>query len=372
MQEPAINSITALLDEAISARIFPGVVVQWQHGARHLQIARGHLRYENALPVEPTTIYDLASLSKLWTLAAWLLVARDHKISASQTVGEFLPAFQSSEKSTVQIAHLLDHSSGIECAIQSFVPLDENDETNARNALKGRCGEDWIQQLAEAPLLSAPGSEVLYSCSNYFLLARVLAKIIGGNLEQFIVRRLMEPLYNADESVRTTFAPGKYLPGEIAPTETQSNGETFCGKIHDEAARFYTATDEDFCGNAGVFADTEGVMRFARLWLNDGAHENRQIFYPQDIAACFEDLRLENAETGARRGWCWQIDSPLYMTENAPRGSIGHLGFTGPSLWLHRETQRVCVVLNNRVHPTRDGPNRFPLLRQISTEFLNF
>ena len=172
--------------------------------------------------------------------------------------------------------------------------------------------------------------------------------------------------------MRTTFAPCKYLQGQIAPTETQSNGETLCGQIHDEAARFFSESDDDFCGNAGIFADVDGVLRFARLWLNDGAHQGQQILHPRDIKDCFQNSRLENAETNSRRGWCWQIDVPLYMTERAPRGSIGHLGFTGPALWLHQDSQRVCIVLNNRVHPTRDGPNRFPLLRRISDEFMDF
>ena len=372
MQVLAATKLTALLDEAIAVRIFPGAVVIWQHGARHLQIARGHLTYENATPVTAQTIYDVASLSKLWTLAAWLLIAREYEIAPTRALGDFLLAFNTDDKRDMQIAHLLDHSSGIECAIQSFVPLIEDDANNGVQVLAERCGDDWTEQLAAAPLKSAPGSEVLYSCSNYFLLARLMAKIIGGNLANFITRRLIEPLYQDNEIVRTTFTPCKYLQGQIAPTETQSNGEILCGQIHDEAARFYAATDDDFCGNAGVFANADGVLRFARLWLNEGAHGGQQILHPQDSALCLENARLENAETGSRRGWCWQIDAPLYVTARAPRGSIGHLGFTGPALWLHQNSQRVCVVLNNRVHPTRDGPNRFPLLRQISSEFIDF
>ena len=369
MQVLAATRLTALLDQSIAAHIFPGAVVIWQHGTRHLSVARGHLTYENLTPVTSQTIYDVASLSKLWTLAAWLLIAREYEIAPQRALGDFLPAFNVGEKANLQIAHLLDHSSGIECAIQSFVPHGEN---NALQVLAERCGDDWIQCLSSAPLKSAPGSEVLYSCSNYFLLARVLSKIIDGNLANFITRRLIEPLYENNETVRTTFVPCKYLQGQIAPTETQPNGETLCGQIHDEAARFYTATDNDFCGNAGIFADADGVLRFARLWLNEGAHNSRQILHPQDSALCFENARLENGETGTRRGWCWQMDAALYMTDKAPRDSIGHLGFTGPALWLHQNSQRVCVVLNNRVHPTRDGPNRFPLLRRISEEFMNF
>ena len=365
---PHLRTLNALLDDAIAARIFPGGVICWQHGARQLQCARGHFTYENSTLVTPQTVYDLASLSKLWTLAAWLLISREHDIAPTRALGDFLPAFQTSDKRDIQIAHLLDHSSGITCAIQSLVPNDNR----TLQVLAGPVGENWIQQLAVAPLKSAPGREVFYSCSNYFLLARVLAKIIKSNLAQFITQRLIEPLYDSHETVRTTFAPRKYLQGEIAPTEVQSDGTTLCGRVHDEAARFYPENERDCCGNAGVFADAEGVLRFARLWIQQGAHEGKQILHPQDIDLCFQNSRLENAETGARRGWCWQIDAPLYMTERAPRGSSGHLGFTGPSLWLHRDSQRVCVVLNNRVHPTRDGPNRVPFLRRVSTEFLEF
>jgi CubicO group peptidase (beta-lactamase class C family) len=62
------------------------------------------------------TLYDIASLSKLFTATVVLIAAREGAISIDAPLARFLPPFNSSDKASITIRQLLDHSSGIEIA----------------------------------------------------------------------------------------------------------------------------------------------------------------------------------------------------------------------------------------------------------------
>jgi len=354
--------LEAILDRAIDARIFPGCVAYLEWRGQVLVVARGRLGYEGIFkrPVDEHAIYDLASLTKLWTLAATLHSLRLRRLSPDTPLSELLPAFDVPGKRPITLRHLMMHASGISFAIQSLVP---------GAVIEPIPREDWLCRIASEPLACAPGTSVLYSCTNYFLLARAL--------------RMDEPdspLKALIEDGRGVYAPDASLslhpaglPSRlIAPTEVDAGtGQALRGVVHDEAARFWSGGQYfSFAGNAGLFGDISAVAGLVRLWLREGC------FHSGDIERALSDTLPEAVDTagaeGARRGWGWQIDNPLFcgrIGTDAPRGSFGHGGFTGPTLWAHRATQSACIMLNNRVHPTRHGPNRFPCHREVSALF---
>lgn len=351
------SRLEAILERAIEARAFPGAVAHLEWRGQVLAVARGRRGYQAPFDhlIDEHAVYDLASLSKLWTLAATLHSMRGRRLSPDTPLSELLPEFGVPDKRPITLRHLMMHSSGISFAIQSLVHGAASEPVPR---------EEWLSRIAWEPLASSPGTSVLYSCTNYFLLARALQMDEPGS-----------PLKALIEDGRTIYAPGASLslhpaglPSRwIAPTEVDaSSGETLRGVVHDEAARFWSSGPYfSFAGNAGLFGDISAVAGFVRLWLREGC------FHPGDIEHALSDTLPEDPE-GARRGWGWQIDNPLFggrIGTDAPRGSFGHGGFTGPSLWAHRATHSACIILSNRVHPTRHGPNRFPFYREVSALF---
>ena len=325
------------LDSAVSDRIFPGATAFLARGDEVLfHGAAGVLGIEVpfAAPATPATIYDLASVTKVYVAAAALGCLRAHGISIGAPVREFLPGFDA----RLTLRNLMNHSSGIQ------IPLQK---------LRGLAQQQWLCAIAAAPL-DRPGERVRYACTNYFLLGRVLAHIEGAPLESVVEKYLLKP-----GNLRASFAPVNLE--NVAPTERDENGDWVCGVVHDEAAREFRTATGDCAGNAGLFSDAADVAAFARLWFDD-------FFHAEDVNAIAAAPLPENVtpQTVYLRGLGFQIDAPFYMSEAAPPGSWGHLGFTGPSLVLHRASRSVAVVLNNRVHPTRDGPNRLPTQRALS------
>ncbi len=291
------------------------------------------------------TLYDLASLTKIYTLSAALCTLAQAKLAPETTpLRAFLPGFDA----RLTFEHLMNHSSGLARHLQTLekVPADS-----------------WVALLQQQPLASAPGSAVQYNCANYFLLARALEKLSGYTLDELIARFLLVPL----RLENTTFAPCDLA--FVAPTEEKQSGGFWHGQVHDEAARSWREQTGTCAGNAGLFASAGDVARFASIWLLDG--QSSPLPGVWRARATHHIL----SEGNASRGWGWQRDALYYMGELplAKREKrdflVGHLGFTGTSLVLNPRAGEVAVVLSNRVHPTRNGPDRLPFVRALHEEF---
>jgi CubicO group peptidase (beta-lactamase class C family) len=267
-------------------------------------------------------------------------------VGVERRISEFLPEFDRDDKRDITLRHLMMHTGGFELHVQRLV---------------GTPSDSWLRAIGEAPLKSAPGAEVNYTCTAYFVLARVIERLCVRRLDKFIEATILAPL----ELRRTSFQPAPAVPlDEIAPTELKDDGTPWHGIVHDEAARQWQQETGGYSGNAGVFSTASDLARFCHMWLHGGVG----IFDPDDAKSAFTDTQLEDASGGVHRGWGWQLNNQTYMTSEAPPGTAGHQGFTGPTLFLNPQTHDVVIVLNNRVYPTRNGPARFIYHRRVASE----
>ena len=337
-----MNHPDSIAEAALSARVFPGAALYLSKADRLLHhAAYGRLGYEAPFlePVSLETQYDLASLTKIYVLALALKLSRELDRPLTSPVSLILPGFDP----RLTPAHLLGHASGITVSLQSLAEAPV---------------EHWVSRLAAAPLGWAPGERVLYSCGNTFLAARLLEAWTGESLDSLLEIHLFRPLGLTD----TTSTP---RPDRVAPTEANGAGYRR-GQVHDEAARAWAARTGTVCGNAGLFATAADVARFARIWLaawpgrsgTAPGHETAgAILTAGDLARVAQSPLPEQSFL---RGLGWQIGARFYIGERAPAHTWGHLGFTGPSLVVNPATSHLAVILNNRVHPSREGPNRMP------------
>jgi len=342
-------SFAHFLQRGAQSGAFPGAAC---HLERERQIvfsgAVGRLGIEPpfASPARAQTLYDLASLTKIYTLSAALCALNAANLAPETTpLRAFLPDFDG----RLTLEHLMTHSSGLGMPLQRL--------ENLPSAL-------WVETLRLAPLHSPPGAQVRYNCSNYFLLARAMERLSGRTLDELISRYLLAPL--ALEN--TTFAPCDLA--FVAPTERKEGGGAFWhGVVHDEAARSWRQQTGTCAGNAGLFASAPDVARFASVWLLDGR--------ASPIPAVWRVRATHHTlpEGNAFRGWGWQRDAPFFMGELPPEKrerrefTIGHLGFTGTSLVLNPRAGEVAVVLSNAVHPARNAPSRLPFVRELHEKF---
>ncbi|MEI6778632.1 MAG: serine hydrolase domain-containing protein [Chloroflexales bacterium] len=329
--------IDALAFDAITARIFPGAVVYAQHAGRVTHYAAyGTTMYGDpgSQPVVPTTIYDLASLTKLFTATAALILYDTGLIRLDDPVARFLPGLRARE---ITVRHLLTHSSGLDLRLSTL-----------RDS-----SADAIRATAYA-LMPAhpPGTMTMYTNIGSMLLGDVVAAAFGSPLDSVMGEVILGPLGMAE----TCFRPPAQLQSRIAPSEIdlEWRGSIVHGVVHDESAYALGGVT----GHAGLFSTAADMARFATLWLQDGAWGGQQILREATVALAIRDHTGHMDTTIGKplhSGLGWMRDRSSFMGA-APPGSIGHTGFTGPVLVLLPATHAALVILSNRTYPRRTPP----------------
>jgi CubicO group peptidase (beta-lactamase class C family) len=110
------------------------------------------------------------------------------------------------------------------------------------------------------------------------------------------------------------------------------------GETHDGNSHFAGGT----AGNAGLFATARSIFRLAQSWTN------AELLPPALVDEATSNLTpgLEDA-----RGLGWQKPTGSLATSMLSDRAYGHTGFTGTSVWIEPERDRIMVLLTNRVHP---------------------
>lgn len=339
-QRSRFTAARAVLEQAVSEHAFPGAAYGvLLDGNVVLLDSVGNFTYESdSAAVTPETIYDLASVTKVFATTSASMLLFDRGILDLDTpLGEILPGFVIGSEHTAERAHvtirmLLAHSSGLPAYARLF------EQHSSANALLRAC----LQMPLEVP----PGTRADYSDIGFILLGKALEVLSGDHLARFCQREIFTPL-----GVNSTyFCPPSSLGVTIPPTvnDVAFRKRIIQGEVHDENASVLGGCS----GHAGLFANVPDVLTFADCILSGGlTRTGHQLFQPSTVQL-FAARQAEPDGTSRALGW----DTP---TEPSSSGkffspsSIGHLGYTGTSLWIDRNRKLAVVLLTNRTWPDR-------------------
>jgi len=344
------------IDQAIAKAETPGAVVLARmpmHGerlehfcARGLAVVR-----PERIPMSRETIFDLASLTKpIVTATAVLLLASEGALGVDDPVSKFLPDFAERDKQAVTIRHLLTHSSGLK-PWRGFhdVLLDKERRTGERLIGTPAAREFVLERVLRSGLVHAPGAAAVYGDLDFIVLGAVVEAVARTPLDEFVAQRVFEPLGMRDTFFVRTGDGVPALPEAVrrrmAATENCPwRGRIVWGEVHDPNASVMGGV----AGHAGLFASADDVMRFAQTIVD--VWHGRSDLLPGDMLRIFLARQHLPPDSDWTLGW----DTPTrgasssgqYFSEN----SVGHLGFTGTSLWIDLEREAIVVMLTNRVH----------------------
>jgi len=334
-----------LLEQAVSAGVFPGAVlhVEALGGAGALmQHSVGRVATDPPGPeVTLNTVFDLASLTKLYAATATLRLVAEERFRLDDTVDGLLGE-GAEHLAGVTVRHLLEHRSGL----PAWRPYYE--------------GDDVRTAALSEPLLRVPGVAHEYSDVGFLVLMEVLERVSGLSLRGLVSREVLAPLGLLDTGYRPTGRgeePGLELlrSGQVAATERCPYRSLLCGEVHDDNAWALGGV----AAHAGLFATAEQVAAFARGWWD-----------APRIGYLPEALR-EEAWSPAAVGGTHVLGWDTVSAEGSSAGSKlsarshGHLGFTGTSLWVDPDREVAVVLLSNRVHPSREGVDRIRKFRPL-------
>ncbi len=339
-QPPDFSDVDAAATDAIASGDIPGVVVLVGRGDEILYHRAWGLRaiVPHPLPMQPDTIFDIASLTKPFgtALAVMSLVERG-AIKLDAPLGRYLKEFRPAAFSQVTIRRILTHSAGL--------PAIPNGTLNGGFPRAARL-------LAARPLDYPPGTGFQYSDTGFILLGEVVRRVSGDPLDRYLQRILFTPLHLTD----TSFHPGAAVLARVAPTEW-GEGVMLHGRVHDPRARQLGGV----AGHAGMFSTAADLARICRMLLDQGRLARVRVLRPETVRLMW--TRSPDADGVRTLGWDVSSGFSRTMAPFFPPASVGHTGFTGTAVWLDPPTRSYMIVLTNRVHPSGGGSARIRELR---------
>ncbi|MFJ2034000.1 serine hydrolase domain-containing protein [Streptosporangium sp. NPDC087985] len=346
-------ALAALLAEAVPRVCSAAVAVIAVDGVTAAAAAHGELvRYSGASEalladrpaVRRDSIFDLASLTKLYTTAVILSLVEEGGLGLDEPVVTWLPGGLPG----VTPRHLLTHTAGLPPSRRAHEEIfGDGPEVRAAR----------LERILSTPPLHAPGEHHVYSDVGMIMAGRV-AEIAGGApLDELLRTRVTGPLGLDD----TGYRPAPSLRPRIAATEEKpERGGSGCvrGEVHDETAHGLGGV----AGHAGIFATADDVMCFAEALRTGGT----SVLGPGTVAEMTRDQGVPGAAFG--QGLGARIGDPAIV--GPLTSAYGHSGFTGTSLVVDPGRALTVVLLTNNVHPLRGRPGIRDLRHAVAAEAL--
>ena len=353
-QSSRFRNALGVLEDAVAAQAFPGCAFSvLVDNETVLAGSLGRFTFEEDSPaVVADTVYDVASLTKVvaTTAAAMLLVQRG-QLDLEIPLGDVLPGFVAGRATgdlarNVTLRHLLAHSSGL----PGYVELFRAASTPA--ALLDAC--------LRLPIEAAPGTRAEYSDPGFILFGKSIEALVHEDLGAWTHREIFAPL----GMTVTGFCPPAAARPAIPPTEVDSDfrHQLVQGEVQDENAWVLGGV----AGHAGLFSNVPDLLRFAAAILGNGRSQESSKTTSLFDRRTVEQFAQRQLPQGSARALGWDTPSePSSSGRHFSRHSIGHLGYSGCSLWIDLDAGLAVVLLTNRTWPDRKNQ----LIRQVRPAF---
>ncbi|MDT0641859.1 glycoside hydrolase family 3 N-terminal domain-containing protein [Zunongwangia sp. F363] len=365
-----LKDIDSIINFAIGEKMTPGAqILVARKGKVIFQRNFGYQTYEEELPVTDTTLYDLASLTKI--LATLPIVMEQEEkgiVSFDTTLGELMPVFKGSNKENIRLQDMLMHYARLKVWIPFYIstlskkthkPSDVFYSTVPKETFHTQVADHmYIKDDAQDTILSLirdssleRKKEYKYSDLPFYILKYYLEDYYDTNMNSLTQEKLYRPL----GANYTGYLPlTRFSLEQIAPTEEDKlwRAQTVHGYVHDQGA----AMQGGIGGHAGLFSNSNDVAKIMQMYLNGGSYGGEKFLKPGTISKfntcyyCDEDVR---------RGV--GFDKPQLHSVGPTCGcvsltSFGHSGFTGTFAWADPAEEIIYVFLSNRTYP--DSNNR--------------
>jgi CubicO group peptidase (beta-lactamase class C family) len=365
------STINSIINQHLN-KTFPAAQIAILVGGKTVYSnAFGYLNPEQTnQPTNDQSRFDLASVSKLFTIATFMTFVEQGRVSLDQPVRDILPNFSGmraiepypdplqpgkfvsvvsennlqADADKITFRNLLAHNSGL----PAWLPLWKLDAREKRRETALRCNFSY-----------PTGTRVIYSDIGLILIGFALEKLAGQSLDVTVREHVTAPLG------LNTIGYGPIPCDNVVPTEQYAHqNRRMCGEVHDENAWSLGGV----AGHAGVFGTAHDVAAFGEMYRRGGS----PLFKHETVE---EMKRLQSQDGAVRRGVGFALWSPDPEAASNPLSdqSFGHLGFTGTSLWIDPTRDLVVACMTNRVYYGRSnataiGNFRVALHRAIVAE----
>ncbi|TWU72384.1 hypothetical protein ED733_004221 [Metarhizium rileyi] len=293
------------------------------------------------------TIYDMASLTKIFTTVAVLRCLDRGQLSLNSTVASYLPGFAANGKAQVTLLQLLTHTSGLAAGPVPGL-FDPRYPTY----------ESRVGAVLGQKLVYKTGTKYLYSDLSFMTLMLVVERVTGRRLDDNIGE------YTSLLGMDRTFFNRGNVEGAASEHYADTAAQEFQaavqgdvpglpqrpqpvrGTVHDENAWALDGVS----GHAGLFSTAADTARLCQMLLNNGTYGRRRILSRASVDLVFTNFL---AGLGEHHGLGFELNQSYTAGPMANMLAASHTGFTGTSMVIDRATDTLFVHLSNRLHPSR-------------------
>jgi beta-N-acetylhexosaminidase len=351
--ENLTRKVDSIANSGIKAKAYPGCEVMIaRKGIVIFRKAYGYHTYENRIEVRDEDLFDLASVTKISsTLAGLMLLDSEGKFSPEKKLGDYLPDFRKTNKGGLLMKDILTHQAGLTPFIpfhrETIKPLEvANDLFINKNYRK-----KLFDEIKKSPLGE---KKYVYSDLAFIISPGIIEKLTGRKWNEFVADEIWHKLGAYD----MVFNPyRKYSPDRLVPTEydTLFRRQLLHGTVHDEAA----SMQGGISGHAGLFATANDLMKLLEMYRRMGDYGGEQLINGEVLKRY---STVQFPENNNRRGL--GFDKPslnndrltpenVYPCKSATPESFGHSGYTGTFVWVDPVYEISYIFFCNRVYPTR-------------------
>ena len=368
MNAAKLAIIDSIARDGIAAGAYPGcVVLAARDGQIVFERAYGKYNYDTPEPMNTTSIFDMASVTKVCaTTLAVMKLYDEGRLSLNKTLGYYLPWVRKSNKAHLKIRDILLHQAGLVAYIpfykavidtalhrpsMVFFSRKPDKAFSVRVAQNLYMRNDYVDSMYKLILQSrlGPRGRYVYSDNDFIFMGKIVEHLSGLTLDKYVDKYFYKPMGLGS----TGFLPRqRFDTNRVVPTE---DDETFRmqhlhADVHDPGSAMFG----EVAGHAGLFSDADNLAAIMQMLLNGGTFKGRRYIKPGTVRL----FTAYNSST-SRRGF--GFDKPEkdnaqrrepYPSRYASPLTFGHTGYTGTCVWADPKYHLVYIFLSNRVNPS--------------------
>ena len=366
MQMDSVKEIDRIIHELINRHAAPGAqLLIAKSGKVVYQKEYGYHTYLKDRPVQRHHVYDLASVTKASAATiAIMKLYEEGKVKLNEPIASYIPELEGTNKAKMTLANIMSHQAGLKPWIPFYrhtlsastgkpvgpyydsSPSDTYGVKVTNDLYLRSDYPDSIWQLIIDSDVNPPG-RYRYSDLGFYMVARIIKNVSDLTIDQYVRKYFYDPLHMS----LTTYRPLERIKRQdIVPSEKDSyfRHADVRGFVHDMGAAMLSGVS----GHAGLFSNTNELVRLYQMLLNDGYYGGRRYLKPETIKRF-----ITRPGEATRRGIGFDMKE---LNENrkcnisgyASPSTFGHYGFTGTCVWVDPAYDLIYIFLSNRTYPS--------------------
>lgn len=384
LSKPRLEKLRQTLAAYADRKDVPGLVAFVSSGDDAFVEAFGTMSLAHPAPMQRDAMFRIASLTKLVTAAAAMILIEDCEMRLDDSIEPWIPELANRRvlkslasqiddtvpaQRPITVRDVLTYRMGFGSImampdtypIQKFIREYHIGGDGPMLPTDYPATDEWLRRLGSLPLIAQPGERWMYQVSGD-VLGALISRISGKALGAFMRERIFDPLGMYDTGFRVPREKASRLPALYYFDRNNQALETF----DDEANSAFIEEPAFESGGGGLVSTIDDFFTFSRMMLNEGRHGRQQILSPATVALMTSDQLTPEQRSGSEIffgdfsswGLGFAVDIARREIFHTP-GRYGWTGGFGTTAYIDPAKQTIGILFTQRMMDSPEPPRIF-------------